>query len=180
MDFALAKKRDYFVKRDPQIGLAYLASSLRQEGVEPQILDFSHTFLEKEDFAVYIKIEKPLFVGFYAATAIKSRVIEYIKHLKKEIWGVKICVGGPDMFAFQDYLNAGADLYCMGEGDLTIKEIYKYYKGEIPIEAADGISSKNDSGFQTTTRELIKDLDSLPIPAWDLYDLSKYYNYHIF
>ena len=48
------------------------------------------------------------------------------------------------------------------------------------VKAVDGISSKNDSGFQTTTRELIKDLDSLPIPAWDLYDLSKYYNYHIF
>lgn len=180
MDFALAKKRDYFVKRDPQIGLAYLAASLRQEGCECQILDFSNHFMELEEFKEYIRIERPLFVGFYAATAIQSRVIQYMKGLRESDPRTNVCVGGPDMYSAKIYLDAGADLYCMGEGDLTIKDIYKFYKKEIPREVIEGISYKLNDVYMTSQRPLLKDLDSLPIPAWDLYDLKDYYNYHIF
>ena len=180
MDFALAKKRDYFVKRDPQIGLAYLAASLRQEGCECQILDFSNHFMELDEFKEYIGIERPLFVGFYAATAIQGRVIKYMKGLRESNPRINICVGGPDMYSSKVYLDAGADLYCMGEGDLTIKDIFKFYKKEIPIEVIDGISYKLNDVYMTSQRPMIKDLNTLPTPAWDLYDLKDYYNYHIF
>lgn len=180
MDFALAKKRDYFVKRDPQIGLAYLAASLRQEGCECQILDFSNKFMELEDFKEYIRLERPLFVGFYAATAIQSRVIQYMKGLRESNPRINICIGGPDMYSSKIYLDAGADLYCMGEGDLTIKDIYLFYRDKIPIENIEGIAYKKNGEYFESQRPLLKDLDSLPIPAWDLYDLKNYYNYHIF
>lgn len=180
MDFALAKKRDYFVKRDPQIGLAYLAASLRQEGCESEILDFSAEFMEKFEFVNYVLETKPLFIGFYAATAIQERVLDYIKILKLSISGVKICVGGPDMYSDKVYLEAGADMYCQGEGDLTIKDIYWHYKRNEPIESIEGISYLKDGEYVKTARPLIQDLDTLPIPAWDLYDLKNYHNYHIF
>lgn len=180
MDFALAKKRDYFVKKDPQIGLAYLAASLRQEGCEVQILDFSNKFIELENFKTYVFQEHPLFVGFYAATAIQGRVLEYMRGLRKSNPRINICIGGPDMFSDKVYLDAGADMYCLGEGDLTIKDIYKFYRGDLPIEYVQGVSYLKDGEYFKNPRPLIKDLDTLPVPAWDLYDLKNYYNYHIF
>ena len=145
MDFALAKKRDYFVKRDPQIGLAYLAASLRQEGCDVKILDFSAKFMELVDFERYIFMERPLFVGFYAATAIQGRVLEYMRGLRKSNPRLNICIGGPDMYSDKVYLDTGADMYCLGEGDLTIKDIYKFYRGDLPIEYVQGVSYNKET-----------------------------------
>jgi anaerobic magnesium-protoporphyrin IX monomethyl ester cyclase len=48
-------------------------------------------------------------------------------------------------------------------------------KNEQGFEKINGISFKRDGNyFDTPKREVLRDLDSLPMPAWDLVDIDLY------
>ena len=179
--FCLANKRDYEMKREPQIGFAYLSAILRQNKIDSEILDFTIAPQTKESLADYIIKESPLFIGFYAAEALRSNLLEYLKDLRQKFPDLKILIGGPDIYDSKSYLNAGADAYCIGEGEKTIMELVDYCLGKLDRSKIKGIAYKKDGQIKMTPpRDLIENLDELPIPAWDKYDLNKYHDYHIF
>ncbi|MDD2753509.1 MAG: radical SAM protein [Candidatus Portnoybacteria bacterium] len=181
MDYMLAKKRDYGIKREPQIGSAYLAAVARERGVEPEILDFTVQSHNKEWLADYVAALAPLFVGLYAAAAIKDNLVEFIEFLHQRFPDLKIFVGGPDVYDFAAYLNAGADAYCLGEGERTMAELIDYAAGKKRRNDIKGIAYKEGGQIiSTPPRELIENLDELPVPAWDKFDLNNYYDYHVF
>ena len=181
MSFALAGKRNYSMKREPQIGFAYLSAVLRQQGVDSEILDFTIYPHTKESLNAYIAENSPVFVGFYAAAAMKERLLDFLRSVRQKFPKLKIFVGGPDMFDSEDYLTAGADAFCLGEGERTIVELLDYCRGKKERGQIRGIAYKeNDDFYYTPPRELIKNLDELPLPAWDKFDLTKYYDYHVF
>jgi len=181
MDYTLAKKRDYGIKREPQIGFAYLMAILRQYGVESEVLDFTIKSYTKESLINYVAKNQPIFVGFYAASAIKINLLKYLKALRQEFPNLKILIGGPDIYDCESYLNAGADAYCIGEGEKTIVELLAYCKGEIDRSEIKGIAYKESGKIRYTPgRELIENLDTLPLPAWDKFDFNKYHDYHVF
>jgi len=179
--FCLANERDYEMKREPQIGFAYLSAVLRQNGIESEILDFTITPQTKESLIDYIIKESPLFVGFYAAEALKNHLLEYLNDLRKRFPNLKILIGGPDIYDSKSYLDAGANAYCIGEGEKTIIELVAYCKEKLDLSQIKGITYKEKNKIKhTPPRDLIENLDELPIPAWDKYDLNKYHDYHIF
>ena len=181
MDYTLASQRDYSLKREPQIGFAYLSAILRQHDVESEILDFTIVPYTEKMLIDYVTKESPIFVGFYAAAALKNRLIKYIKFLRQKFPDLKILIGGPDMYDCESYLKAGADAFCIGEGEKTIIELAEYSKGKIKPEAIKGIAYRENGIIKyTSPRELIVNLDELPIPAWDKFDLNKYCDYHVF
>lgn len=181
MDFALANKRDYDIKREPQIGFAYLSAVLRQRGIESEILDFTITPYTKKSLIDYIIKESPLFVGFYAAAALKDYLLKYLKALRRKFPNLKILIGGPDVYDCKSYLEAGANAYCIGEGEKTIIELVAYCKGELDISQVKGVAyQKNGQIQRTPPRNPIENLDELPVPAWDKYDLNRYHDYHVF
>ncbi len=181
MDFTLANKRDYEIKREPQIGFAYLSAILREQDIESEILDFTIIPYDKKSLINYINKENPIFVGFYAAAAVKNCLLKYLKSLRQEFPNLKMLIGGPDIYDYKDYLKAGANAYCIGEGEKTIIELVAYCKGKLNLSQIKGIAYKENNQIkQTQSRDLIKDLDQLPIPAWDKYDLNKYHDYHVF
>ena len=181
MDYTLVKKRDYGIKREPQIGFAYLSAVLRQNGVESEILDFTINFYSQESLVDYVTKNSPIFVGFYAAAALKTKLIQYLEALRKNFPDLKILVGGPDIYDCESYLDSGADAYCIGEGEKTIVELLAYCRGKASRASIKGIAYKeNNRIIHTQPRGLIENLDTLPIPAWDKFDLDKYYDYHVF
>lgn len=181
MNFTLASVRDYDIKREPQIGFAYLAAILREKEVDAAILDFTLKPLSLNGLNNYISENRPLFVGFYSACAIKDRVITHIKAIKEKFPNVKIYIGGPDIYDCESYLDAGADAYCIGEGEITIVDLLANSQDLMPLASIKGIAYKeNGKLIQTPPRELIQNLDVLPIPAWDKFDLNNYYDYHFF
>jgi anaerobic magnesium-protoporphyrin IX monomethyl ester cyclase len=77
---------------------------------------------------------------------------------------------------FEKYLNAGADYVILGEAEYSLSELIDAIeKSEQSMENIAGISYKGYNGFvKTQKRNVIKDLDSLPLPAWDLLDIEPY------
>jgi anaerobic magnesium-protoporphyrin IX monomethyl ester cyclase len=76
----------------------------------------------------------------------------------------------------QLYLEAGADAVIAGEGEVTLVEVLDQAKRREPRLAAVPGLVLRDGGqaVRTPAREIMRDLDSLPRPAWDLVDLARY------
>lgn len=179
--YSPAKKRAYGIKREPQIGFSYLGAVMRQHGVEPEVLDFTIESQSKESLSDYVAKTSPVFIGFYAASAIKDNLSEYIKFTRQKFPDLKIFVGGPDIYDAESYLRAGADAYCIGEGEKTIVDLLACAEGKIDKREINGIAYKKNGEIKyTSPRSLIENLDELPVPVWDIFDLNQYHDYHVF
>lgn len=93
--------------------------------------------------------------------------------------GALVVVAGSDASDVPDaYLGFGADVVINGEGDVTIEELISSIDqhGLAQLGEIEGITYRNDAGevAHTKKRRVLKDIDSLPMPAWDLVDLDKY------
>jgi anaerobic magnesium-protoporphyrin IX monomethyl ester cyclase len=95
--------------------------------------------------------------------------------------GARVVVSGHDAADAPDvYLSAGADYVIVGEGELTLGELAARLDAA-PADAAPNVDDIpglvfRQRGMQRKTgpRALLKDLDELPLPAWDLVDVDRY------
>jgi len=76
------------------------------------------------------------------------------------------------------YLDAGAQFVLAGEGEATLAELMERLDGrsETPFEAIAGLVFLGEDGglVRTPPRPMLRDLDALPPPAWDLVDVERY------
>jgi len=87
---------------------------------------------------------------------------------------------------YQQYLEKGADLVLLGEGELTLLELVSAIRGgQVEIEAIRGGRANLEAiaglawladgiPVRSVARKVMKDLDRLPLPAWDLVDVESY------
>jgi len=77
---------------------------------------------------------------------------------------------------YQSYLEKGADFVLLGEGEETLLELVTAIRnGDDNFEAINGLAWKRQGlPVQTAARKVMKDLDRLPIPAWDLVEMESY------
>lgn len=76
----------------------------------------------------------------------------------------------------EKYLQAGADFIIAGEGEVTLLELMEKIKvNETNFTSVDGLKYfDGEKLIITQKRNVLKELDSLPMPAWDLIDLHTY------
>lgn len=91
--------------------------------------------------------------------------------------GCRVVVNGPDAADHPAvYLAAGAEAVALGEGEKAVAElVHVWVHGEGSVEAVAGLVLPGPQGLVTTrARGPIRDLDTLPHPAWDLLDIGAY------
>ena len=96
--------------------------------------------------------------------------------------GARVVIAGHDAAdAPEVYLAAGADFVIRGEGELTLAELAA--RLDDPDPTGGGVSADDIPGLvfrqrglprRTAPRGLLKNLDELPLPAWDLVDVNRY------
>jgi anaerobic magnesium-protoporphyrin IX monomethyl ester cyclase len=76
------------------------------------------------------------------------------------------------------YLDGGAVVVVSGEGETTLVELLDAMSGPAParLDLIDGVCYRAADGrvMRNRAREIIRDLDQLPLPAWDLVDVERY------
>ena len=95
--------------------------------------------------------------------------------------GARVIISGHDAADAPDvYLAAGADYVIVGEGELTLGELAARLDATAPgapvkVDDIPGLVWKQ-LGMQRKSgpRALLKNLDELPLPAWDLVDVERY------
>ncbi len=76
-----------------------------------------------------------------------------------------------------DYLAQGADAVILGEGELTLRELVDRWSSAPDWQGIQGIAYRVDEEVRTNPkRPVMRDLDTLPLPAWDLIDVTPYRN----
>ncbi|HEY2721013.1 MAG TPA: radical SAM protein, partial [Chitinophagaceae bacterium] len=184
----------YFLRFDPKqwatgqpyapLGTLYAASLMRENGHDVSFHD--SMFAENAEAILPVLEEKnPEFVIIYddgfnyltkmCLTNMREAAFSMIKLAKQK--GCTVIVSSSDSTdRFEEYLNEGADFILLGEAELTLAElveaINQQRKDFLSIQ---GIAFKqNDAVIKTTRRNVLKDLDSLSFPAWDIVDMEPY------
>ena len=76
---------------------------------------------------------------------------------------------------FEKYLDQGAHYIVRGEAEETLKELLTSLLQQTSNKAlVKGICFREEATIVTPSRPVLRDLDSLPLPAWDLIDLEPY------
>ncbi len=156
------------------IGLAYIASYLRDKDITVKIFDSQ---VESEPIQSVVKEFKPDVVGITCVTALVPSTIELARLLKEEVPGLTIIVGGihptirPNDFLEQPFI----DYVAVGEGEITMYEFVKALQdGRDPAEVP-GIMTKRDGVvIAAPPREMEKNIDNFPPPAIDMLPIEKY------
>jgi anaerobic magnesium-protoporphyrin IX monomethyl ester cyclase len=163
------------MKPYPPLGILYLSAYLKSLGISVQVFDT--TFVRMEHFRAFVREHRPDVVGIYTNLMTKLTVLEMIRFLKQT--GCIVVLGGPEpAWYVEEFLQRGADVIVIGEGEQTLAHLLEEIelKGVHRLENVDGIAFRNEEGsiIRTNPRELIKDLDSLPLPDREAIDVEQY------
>ena len=185
------------VKPEGSLGLIYLASALRDKGFKVNLLDASvgnekysldETFYREEKqesgmVRVGMKINEIVkeirdfdVIGITSIFTAQTRMVEEVVSAIKENYPDKIILlGGVNARSqMQRFFRSGADLICLSEAEETIVEIGEVLRlGSKDFSNISGLAGKD--GFVNPQINVIQNLDDLPIPAWDLQPLEKYW-----
>src|SRR5271166_523254 len=175
----------YFLYEDPKemqilkpyvpLGLLYICSYLRAKGFHVDVFDT--TFSSTEELKRHLATERPSVLGIYANLMTRKKVVEILEAARLAGW--KTVVGGPEPGAYiREYLEAGADVVVLGEGEATMEELLLALqcKSDTALRSISGIAFLDDSGRlrQTSPRAQIADIDAVPWPARDAVDIRRY------
>ena len=157
---------------DPPLGLLYLAAALREAGFPVAVVDgfvVGRAGLE----AAFTRL-RPRLVGMTAMTPSRHRALDFAAWVKAQDPAVTTVLGGPHPTIMWRQLvqrYPQVDVCVLGEGEDTLVEIAR---GE-PLESVAGLAYRRRGvAVRTRPRPPRPDLDSLPLPAWDLVDLTAY------
>jgi anaerobic magnesium-protoporphyrin IX monomethyl ester cyclase len=169
----------------PPLGLLMLASYLRKSDLgsraSVQVLDAGVDFRNYEEISEFFQDYKPDFVGL-RCLSIHTELLRKCAEIAKALDSRPLVVaGGPHVTsvrqkAFEDFPEV--DMIAIGEGENTFYDLVSslYYSTD-PTNVP-GTISKTSAGIKyAPDRELISNLDTLPVTDWSSTNFSKYENF---
>jgi anaerobic magnesium-protoporphyrin IX monomethyl ester cyclase len=162
-----------FVELYPSLGLLTLGAYLRDRGVDVAIADLT---FERDTRAVgrSLRTFQPHVVGVHTKTLTAPRALEIAKGVRAA--GAVSLAGGPDAATRPEmYLAAGFDAVVPGEGEATLLDVAAAARDGAPLDGIPGVLVARDGRtVRGPPRPLLRNLDDLPLPAWDLIDMERY------
>jgi radical SAM superfamily enzyme YgiQ (UPF0313 family) len=163
------------------VTLPYLASALRAEGHEVEILDLLLARTTAAKIEARMQRFRPQLVGITSVT-LNHHIAEDIARWVRACDGnVPIAMGGPHVsFEIEGSFAslAGAlDYIAIGEGEHTMVELARALSGRMDARDIRGLAAWDRAAgkvAKNAPRPLEDDLDTLPNPARDLVPLSRY------
>lgn len=153
------------------LGLGYIASTLRKDGHEVEILDAHIRCLNTGSTIKEILNRDFDCLGITAMHPHKDILIRIAREIKKRRGDVVIMAGGylPSLAAEQLLkICPEIDFIVMGEGEHTTSEVIRRIEHSDDWRACPGVACISDGRFVfNQPPPLIKDLDSVPFPARD-------------
>lgn len=170
-----SKSEGTYEKWAPHLGLGYLASTLLHAGFRCEIIDAKFEGINLSEVHERIKACKPDLVGITMVTE-DFRSASHVGQMVKEIdSSIIVIVGGPHPTAVPTRTleeNKNYDIAVEGEGEYSLCDIIGVVEsGNLnKLRDVKGITYRSESGIvRNEPRPLIKDIDSVPFPAWKLF-----------
>ncbi len=169
------EKELQIMKPYPTLGLLYISAYLKQAGFGVEIFD--STFGDRGDLYRRLAAEPGGTLGLYTNLMTRGNILQIIEVAKQHRWTV-IC-GGPESANYpEQYLNHGADVVALGEGEATMAELLPALTARGPhrLHGVAGTVFRDETGTIVTNpeRDQIAEIDSLPWPDRDAIDQQRY------
>ncbi len=156
----------------PVLSLATISAPVLNKGHKIKIFDLNIP-AERDNLINALGDEKPDFVCITFTTVLFPEMLKIADLVTKHSPSSIIVGGGVHASSFPERTlkESPLDIVVIGEGDFILSEIID----GAPLEKIKGIAFKsNGKIIVNPRRDYIWDLDTLPMPAWELYDLSQY------
>ncbi len=184
----------YFMRFDPKqwatgqpyapLGTLYAAALMRQQGHSVHLLDTMFAYGPEEVIPPLQQHNPDFFViyddGFnyltkMCLTNMREAAFDMMKFAKQK--GCTVIVSSSDANDhFEKYLQEGADYVILGEAEQTLAElIAAVNNGSQDMMSLPGLAYRRQGAvIKTVRRPVMKELDELPFPAWDIIDMEPY------
>jgi len=183
----------YFMRFDPKqweagqpyppLGTLYAAAFLREHGYEVALFDTMFA-RAPEEVLPCLDGRRPDFFVIYddgfnyltkmCLTNMREAAFSMSKLAKER--GCTVIVSSSDSTDhYEQYLEEGADFIIIGEAEQTLLDLVNALRSGQDFSGIAGLAFKQHNNLvKTPQRSVMKDLDSLPLPAWDLIDITPY------
>ena len=184
----------YFLRLDPKqwktgqpyppLGTLYAAAVMREEGYKVALFDTMFcadasevsTSIEKHEPAYFVMYDDGFnYLTKMCLTNMREAAFRMMKLAKDR--GCTVIISSSDSTdRYEEYLNEGADFVLLGEAEVTLKELLYSLDNdeEEPLHIQGVAFKKGDVICKTPRRNVLRFLDGLPFPAWDLVDVRPY------
>lgn len=159
------------------LGLAYVATAIKNHGYDLKILDIDANRYSKDYIEKYLTENKFDVICMGCIVTGYKYIKQLTAVIRKTSPQVKIVVGNSVASSIPEILltKTEADIAVIGEGDVTVIEILEALKNSRKFSGVKGIYYKEKGKiFKTPAREPINDIDLIPFPEWELFDMDKY------
>ncbi|HTH54901.1 MAG TPA: radical SAM protein [Cyclobacteriaceae bacterium] len=183
--YKLDPKQWRFKQPYPPLGTLQAAAVVREAGFETNFFDVALCDRPLEIEPWLDKIKPDVFViyddGFnyltkMCLTAMREAAFTLVK-LAKQRGAVVVVCNSDSTDHYDKYLDAGVDYVALGEGEETLRELLKTIREGGDGRGIFGVAYReNGKPIANPPRSILKNLDDLPMPAWDLINLRPYQN----
>lgn len=186
------------------LGILCLSAFLEEHGFENEVFD--STFSSFGKLKQHLLTTQPDVVGIYTNLMTKLNVLRIIRAIREEpaLSNTKIILGGPEVrHHAQNFLNHGADVIVIGEGEQTMLELCEFYSSRKNLlheiagiaflkfaeEKEESSAQTKSGGFKKNLADLREDgitwspprpnmrnLDTLPFPNRKKVNLQLYFD----
>ncbi len=181
-----------FFRATAPLGLMYIAAYLRKSGIDARIHELGifepaqalgkdgRIRFGLDDAAIrdIIEKEKPRVIGLTCMYSIYFRdVLEIAQLVKKTAPDAKIVLGGNHASSYWQHIlqDPCVDYVVIGEGEATFLELVRRILENREAHDVAGVAFRRAGvPVRTDVRPLLKDLDEIPFPAYDLLDYGRY------
>jgi radical SAM superfamily enzyme YgiQ (UPF0313 family) len=161
------------------LGLYYLAAFVRQRGFDVDVIDAETQGLTNDDIIDRMREERFQVLGISSTTVAFHRARQLAEAVKDALPGTITVVGGPHVSSQPEHPMRfpAFDFALRNEGEQTLAELLDSVlgNGQTVSEIRGLVHRSNGQTVVNPPRPNVEDIDSLPLPAYDLIpDLGKY------
>lgn len=168
------EKEQQIMKPYPPLGLLYISAWLRREGFAVELFDT--TFSNREALLARLSAGRGV-LGIYTNLITRGNVVWLMGEARRRGWTV--VVGGPESANYpEQYLDHGADVVVVGEGEQTLSELIPALarRGPHRLHGIQGVIFRDELGLTqyNPERPQIADIDSIPWPDREQIAIERY------
>ena len=158
------------------LGAISVAACLREAGHEVQVIDAPAHDIGETEILAELRAFGPDAIGL-SCTSILWPSCSALATALRPAFGVPIFVGGPHPSLFPDHVmaNPAVDVAVVGEGEETAVELVGRLAAGRDMDGVAGTVWRSGGALRTNKERIAqRELDEMPLPAYDLLDVSRY------
>ncbi len=161
------------------LGLACISAVLKHDGRDISCLNLNHHIESSQDAVVeYLKNNHVDIICTGGLSAHFNKIEEIVKTIRAFNPSIKIILGGGIISSEPQLIfeALGVDFGVLQEGEITISELITALHNNSDTSNINGIVYKSENGKSviTTARDSVEDLDGLPFPDYESFEVDKY------